>query len=215
MKIMKSNKKGFIQLAVPTAVLIALGILIIAGIAYAADALSDNGNGFYNLFYEDVKSGTEVAPGCDPIEYITKFEGTLDLVSLQKGFFTFDYRIEIADVHISDIFFDQNKLGAFSDKFESSICLYDVLDGGDEWIQHQKDCVEIEGKVSKNLAGPVEIEEFPFTLKYNLYDNDCNGQVDDHTFNLIAKVQTEDGFESLEKTVAIVNGEAVFQNVKY
>ena len=71
-------------------------------------------------------------------------------------------------------------------------------------------CNKISGKITKG-----RIDKFPFSFKYNLPDNDCNGQVDDHTFNIVTRLNTQDGFEKQEKTVAIVNGKAVFQNVDY
>ncbi|CAB1060214.1 hypothetical protein D1BOALGB6SA_4979 [Olavius sp. associated proteobacterium Delta 1] len=195
------RKHGFLGNPV---VLIMMIVVVLVLIIFAGFAFAKNGNGFRNLFYDDVVSGTEVADGCKPKKYVAQLHGSLDLINDYVGFS--GWEMTYIDTHIDDISWQQ--LGIFSDEFDSKICLYDVLANGDN--PEMIDCVSIDGKVRKG-----DIKTFPFSFRYNLYDNDCNGEVDDHTFNLVAEVSSDDGFERAEKTVAIVNGQAVFQNVKY
>ena len=197
----KLNKKANIAIAMMLAVIALVAVVVVAV----------KQGGIVNLFYEDVKSGTDVADGCKPKNYVVEFKGSLDLINQKQGTWTLDYDIDYIDAHIYDIHIDQEKLGFTSDTFDARICLYDVLAGGDNWQKKQISCVNIKDDVTYG-----HIEKFPFTFRYNLPDNDCNGQVDDHTFNLVTEFTTEDGdYEMHEKTVAIVDGKAVFQNVKY
>lgn len=175
-------------------------------IVIAAVSLANNANGVVNWFYGDVESGTDVAPDCKPKKYLVEFHGTLDLIN---DFTWTGYELKYVDAHISDIRLDPRGLWITSDDFEGTVCLFDVLKGGDRWVEERVDCVNIEDKVTKG-----KIEKFPFEFKYNLYDNDCNGEVDDHTFNVVVDLQTEnDGYIHEEKTVTIINGKPIFQNV--
>lgn len=202
MQVLPTGKKGNMVIVM---VMVGVLLLILAGVS-----LANNGNGVVNWFYDDVQSGTDVVPGCEPKKYLVEMKGTLDLINQKQSTWSLDYEIDYIDTHINDIFISQQYLGVLSNEFEAKICLYDVLAGGDKWVNEQVDCISIKDKITKG-----QIEKYPFSFRYNLYDNDCNGQVDDHTFNLIAEIQTEDGFDKHEKTVAIVDGKAVFQNVKY
>ena len=207
--ITKSNKKGMGFIFSPP-IAIAILLAIVGVVILSANALSDNGNGLKNLYYQDVSSGTDIVQGCEPKKYIIVFDGTLDLINQKTSTWAItDYKIDYIDTHISNIRLD--KLGIISNEFTSELCLYDVLAGGDEWNKHEIECIKIDGKITKG-----QIEKYPFEFKYNLYDNDCNGEVDDHTFNLVAELnQQSESPEYFEKTVAIVNGKPVFQNVKY
>ena len=196
----KMKKKGNIVIII---------MMVIAVLALAAVSLASNADGVMNWFYDDVESNTPVAPGCDPQRYLVSFTGELYLVNQKQGSYLIgDYDIDYIDAHISDIRFSK-ELGIFSNEFDSSVCLFDVIAGGDQWYEKKVDCVSINEAVTKG-----RIEKFPFTFKYNLYDNDCNGDVDDHTFNLVVTLDTEDDTTNFEKTVTIINGEPVFQNVE-
>ncbi len=192
------NKKGIVNQAfIWMAVIFGIILLVSAGVSFAK-----NGNGLYNWIYGDVTSGTDPVPSCTPKKYVVQMHGTFDVINQKQGTWTLDYDIDFLDTHISDI--SLKPLGIFTNDFTGKVCLYDVL-GGNKKI----DCVNIENTVTKG-----QIERYPFEFSYNLYDKDCNGQVDDHTFNLVAELQTEQDFERHEKTVAIVGGQPVFQNAK-
>ena len=189
-------------------------IALIAIIGWKA-VLADNAS-FSSLWRPDVQSGTDIIPGCDPKKYIVKMLGTLDLINQKQGTWTLDYDINILDAHITDIDIDLDELGFMHDNFDASICLYDVLAG-------YKATGQDEGWKKARVGGCVEIadeyvvlgqiEKFPFSFQYDLYDNDCNGLVDDHSLNLVVELETEDGeFEQLEKSIQIVNGKAAYQN---
>lgn len=190
---------------------IAIAMILIVVAVVAIVSLASNANGIVNWFYEDVESGTPVAPGCTPQKYLVEFSGTLDLIN---DFTWSGYELTFIDAHIYDIRLSPQAL-AISDLwqqgFDAQVCLYDVLAGGDNWLERRVDCVRIKDAVTKG-----QIEKFPFDFRYNLYDNDCNGEVDDHTFNLVVDiVQEDEGPIHKEKTVAIVGGSPIFQNVKY
>jgi len=198
MQIKPLGKKG-------NTVLIIMAVIVL--IVLAGLSLASNANSVVNWFYDDVQSGTPRAKGCEPEKYLIEFTGTLDLMNQKQETWTLDYKIDYLDAHITDIRISPTGLGFFTNEFKSKVCLYDVLKGGDNWIEEQVDCLNINDYVTKG-----QIEKFPFEFRYNLYDNDCNGEVDDHTFNLVVTLETDEGKETFEKTVAITNGEAVFQN---
>ena len=185
-------------------IVMTMGVVVL--LIFVAVSYAQNANGILNWFAPDVTSGTPTVPSCEPKKYLVEMKGTLDLINDFIGWG--GYEIHYLDAHISDISISQ-RLGIVSNDFESRICLYDVLAnvGG---TPKQVSCVSIDGSITKG-----RIEKFPFMFTYNLYDNDCNGVVDDHTFNLVAEVATEDGFERYEKTIAVKNGQGVFQNAEY
>ncbi|MFC1591698.1 hypothetical protein ACFL43_04165 [Thermodesulfobacteriota bacterium] len=192
-----SNKKGVIPLPMPIIIMAVVIVIVIA-----LTTLTTNANGISNWFHKDVESFTPVAPGCSPKMYLVEMHGTLDLINDFLGFS--GYEIHYIDAHINDI--TLSKLGVlnpFDNNFESEICLEDM--NGKSLM-----CESIKDDVTKG-----SVEKFPFTFKYNLPDNDCNGKVDDHTFNIRTRLMTDDGYEENQKTVAIVNGKAVYQNVEY
>jgi hypothetical protein len=203
LKIIKKSNKNFSRKGVLNPLTIGL-IMIALLVLLVTTVLSDNGNGLWNIFYDDVVSGTPVVDGCSPKQYVVEMRGTLDLIN--DFVWGEGYRVYYVDSHIDNI--DISQLGIFQNEFDAKVCLYDVLANGD----HPKKlkCETIKDKVTKG-----QIEKFPFMFRYNLPDNNCDGQVDDHTFNLVAEVQVEEGFERHEKTVAIVNGQARFQNAEY
>jgi len=195
-----NNNKGMVHLAI---IMAAILVIIVGAVAYAK-----NGNGLSNWFYDDVQSGTDVVPNCEPKKYLVNFKGSLDLINQKQSTWSLDYEIDYLDAHIYDIYLEP--LAFMGKTFEAEVCLYDVLAGGDNWDKYEVACQKIAEKITFG-----QIEKYPFSFKYNLYDNDCNGQVDDHTFNLVVELSTEDGkFERHEKTVAIVGGKAVFQNAE-
>ena len=200
------GKKGVIHIALIIAGIFALVFALGSIVTY----FQESGNGFKNLFVDDVESGTDVAPNCKPVKYIVKLEGSLDVINQKQGTWTLDYEVDYLDAHIYDILWDRAP-GSFGyDEIVGTVCIYDVLAGGDNWGHEQIDCVGIK----KNVALG-QIEKIPFTFKYDLYDNDCNGEVDDHTFNLVVDYKTEDGTHVEEqKTVAIVKGQSIYQNAK-
>ena len=121
-KIKLAGKKGNIVVFI----MIALLLIVLAGVSIASNA-----NGIVNWFYDDVESGTPVAPGCKPEKYLVEFTGTLDLIN---DFTWSGYDLTYIDAHISDILLSPTGLWIASDDFDASICLYDVLKGGDNWI---------------------------------------------------------------------------------
>lgn len=197
----KYQKKGVVPLPIPLPIII---MIVVALIIVMVTTVAANGNGLKNWLYEDVESFTPVADGCTPKLWVVEMHGTLDLIN---DFIDLNgYEIHYVDAHISDILLSKKTLGAlnpFDNNFEGEVCLEDMK--GKSLM-----CETIKDDVTKG-----RIEKFPFEFKYNLPDNDCNDQVDDHTFNLKSRVSTDDGFEEKSKTVAIVNGKAVYQNTNY
>lgn len=193
----KSQLRG--QIPIPAPIIIM--VVVLAVIMILTTTLT-NANGLSNLFYDDVESFTPVADGCTPKKYVVEMHGTLDLINDFIGLN--GYEIHYVDAHISDIKLSKlSALNPFDNEFKSEVCLEDMK--GKSLM-----CEKINDDVTKG-----RIEKFPFNFKYNLPDNDCNGQVDDHTFNIRTRLSTDDGYEDKEKTVAIVNGKAVYQNVDY
>lgn len=188
---MKQNKQGVIQIAIIMLAVMALLALVSVGASLSTPD---------TWFKKEVKSGTKVTPGCEPTKYAAQFRGTLDLMNDMVGFL--NYEITYLDGHIDNI--DYKELGIVSNEFAAKVCLYDVLNGN-----NKIGCQSISDKVTKG-----RIEKFPYEFAYSMYDNDCNGEVDDHTLNLVVELNTEDGYSKNEKTVAIVNGQAVYQNAK-
>lgn len=198
---MNQNKKGNLQIALIGVVLV---LVVLGGVSLA----KNNGNGLVNIVYEDVDSNTPVAPQCQPKKYLVELHGTLDLINdyYREGWSFGEYEITYIDSHINDISF--RPLGIFSNDFDAELCLYDVLK--DQDLKKKIDCIKVKGEVTKG-----RIEKFPFVFRYNLWDNNCDGVVDDHTLYLQASIKTEDGFTREGKTIGIINGEPVFTNVDY
>lgn len=196
------NKKG--NLLIISGIMIAVAFIAIIGAAMAT-----NGNGIYNVMYEDVKSGTDVAPTCEPKKYLVELSGSLDLINQKQATWSLDYDIDFIDANIKYI--NLAPLGIFdftSSEFTAEVCIYDVLANAD--FPEKIECQTISDRITYG-----QFEKYPFLFRYNLYDNDCNGEVDDHTLNLVVTLKTEDEINRYEKTVAITGGQAIFQNAKY
>ena len=200
---MNQNKKGNLQIALIGVVVV---LVVLAGVSLA----KTNGNGLVNIVYEDVDSNTPVAPQCQPKKYLVELHGTLDLINdyYREGWSFGEYEITYIDSHINDISF--KPLGIFSNDFDAELCLYDVLHDQRLTESNKIECIKVKGDVTKG-----RIEKFPFTFRYNLWDNNCDGQVDDHTLYLQASIKTEDGFTREGKTIGIIGGELVYSNAKY
>ena len=195
---MNQNKKGNLQIALIGVVL----VLVVLGVESLAKT---NGNGLVNIVYEDVDSNTPVAPQCQPKKYLVAMHGTLDLAkdyhweARSLGEYDLVYLVS----HIKDIF------GIFSNDFDAELCLYDVLHDQRLTESNKIECIKVKRDVTKG-----QIEKLPFTFRYNLWDNNCDGVVDDHTLYLEASIKTEDGFIKEGKTISMIGGELVYTNAK-
>jgi hypothetical protein len=186
-------------------------VIAIAGIAIvivlAAVSLADNGNGMYNWFHDDVESNTDVAPGCDPQKYLVRVNGDIFIVNdfIAEGF-DMRYEVNLIDSQIADISIDRSLAWfGLADEFRAKVCLYDTLN----------DNKKIKCKTYDELIRKGDMEKrLPFEFTYNLYDNDCNGEVDDHTLLLVTELWGPDGYQKQEKTIGIIGGEPVYQNAK-
>lgn len=195
----KEDRKA--QIPINPLILVTVLLVIVAATAVSA-TLKDNGNGAINWFHDDVTSRTDRTPDCEPKKYLAELTGTLDIfndyISLSEG-----YQVHYLDAHINDIDISREQLGLFTKDYDAEVCLYD------SWNNHKEiDCKRFEGKVVKG-----QIKRIPFEFKYNIYDNNCDGQVDDHGLQMVVKLRTENNIETYKKGISISGGEAVFQNV--
>ena len=199
-KLKTNQSKG--QIPLPLIAVLGIGLVAVM----AAISIADNANGAYNWFYDDVSSKTEKAEGCDPQKYIVRMQGEIVAINdfIADGF-DMRYEVNLLDSQISDISIDKS-LGFFSDDIEAKICLYDFI-GTNNWEK-------IECKTYDETIHKGQTEKLPFEFTYNLYDNDCNGEIDDHTLVLVTELWGPDGYQKQEKSVGIIGGETVYQNAQ-